>query len=125
MTVTVNTITDYKNKAPPALTIGADSILLDINTPQAGHYFVAGEIDTSALDSVAPDILVVKEYHGIDEANLRLYFSWTYTGTQAYPVLAFLGKQCFPNELYRIVIKQTAGTGRVIPYWFALQVLNF
>lgn len=125
MTVTVVSLTPYRNKAPAALTVGVDSILVDIATPQSGHYFIAGELDMNALDSVAPDILVVKELHGVDEANLHPYFSWTYTGKQAYSVLAFLGKQCFPNELYRIVITQTAGTGRVIPYWFALQVLNY
>lgn len=123
MTVAVNTITDYKNKAPSALSIGVETTLVDI-TAQAGHYFICGKIDMNALVSTAPDILIVKEYYGVDETNLRFYNAWTYTGAQTNPILAFLGKMCFANELARITIKQTAGTGRVIPYSFILQVLN-
>jgi hypothetical protein len=146
--VAASTVAVYENQAPPALTIGVDSILVDVPTPQAGHYFVTGGIDISPLEqhgqNIPPvyngpsDVLVITERYGnvaagMDENHLVHTHSWTYYDgwqtdspvEQDESASCFLGKMCHPNDFFQIVIRQTAGTGRVIPYSFILQVLNY
>lgn len=91
-------------------------------TAQAADYIPEVYLDLSAMQSA--DVTVVTEYLAVDGTNYQIYYQNTYSGVQTFPALRFHGKLIELNMLYKVTIKQTAGTGRSYPYASILQIFN-
>jgi hypothetical protein len=116
----ITTKTDTKTVLA-AVTIGVETTVIDVPA-QAADYIIESYIDLTNM--AGGDTTNVTEYVGVDGSNLRVYQQVTYSGAQTAPILRFHGKLFEKDLLYRITIKQTAGTGRAYPYASVLQVFN-
>ncbi len=120
--MSVSTIDDTQDTSPAALTLNVETTILNVGSAQSGHY--SPECHIAAANFQSGDVFVVTEYIAVDTTDFRVYFQQTYYGQQQFPALRFHGKMLLANELYKLTIKQTAGTGRVVPYSCSVQVLT-
>jgi hypothetical protein len=89
---------------------------------QSEDYIVEGYLDLSGLQS--GDTLEVREYIAVDGTNLRRFLMATCIGPQDDPIIRFHAKVLYKTCLYRVTVKQTAGTVRTFPYAFVLEVMG-
>ncbi len=120
--VTIVALNDIANAAPAALVVNTPVTIVNITNPQAGHYWVSGDIDLGNL--LAGDVLVVTESIGPDGVNPRQYNTQTYYGPLLSPLIELFTKPKGATELYSVTLLQTAGVGRVVPYFFVQQVAS-
>ena len=120
-TYTITTKTDTLNASPTAVTLNAETTIFGV-TAQAADYVFEGYI--SLRNMVAGDTTIVTEYISVDGTNYDIYWQVTYSGAQTTPALRFHGKLFELNMLYKVTVKQTAGTGRAYPNSSVLQVFS-
>lgn len=118
-TYTITTKTDAQSSVTPTLNVETNVFNI---TAQAADYIFEGYIDLGNM--IAGDTTIITEYISVDGSNLHIYQQTTFSGVQNTPVLRFHGKLLELNMLYRVTIKQTAGTGRAYPYASVLQVFS-
>ena len=116
----ITTKTDTQSSVGPVV-INVETNVVNL-AAQAADYIPETYIDLSNL--AGGDTTIVTEYIGVDGSNLRVYYQQTFTDVQSSPIVRFHGKMMELNMLYRITVKQTAGTGRAYPYSSVLQVFN-
>jgi hypothetical protein len=104
-----------------AVTIGVETTVVSY-AAQAADYIP--EVYLSLQNMVSGDTTVVTEYIAVDGTNFEIFYQNIFTGAQTAPILRFHGKLIELNALYKITVKQTAGTGRSYPYTSILQVFN-
>lgn len=117
---TITTKTDAQSSIGP-VTIGTETSIVTI-TAQTADYIP--EVYLSLQNMTVTDTTIVTEYLAVDGSNYEIYYQNTFTGVQASPTLRFHGKLIELNMLYKVTVKQTAGTGRAYPYSSILQVFN-
>jgi hypothetical protein len=89
---------------------------------QFGDFIVESLLDLRNM--VAGDSATVTEYIAVDDSNSHIYQRTPYTGAQAAPLIRFHGKIFYKGNLYRVTLKQTAGTGKSFPVSSIFQLLN-
>lgn len=119
-TYQITTKTDTQSAVGPVV-IGVETSVITI-TAQAADYIPEVYLDLSPM--MLGDTTVVTEYLAIDGTNYQIYFQNTYSGVQTIPALRFHGKLIELNMLYKITIKQTAGTGRTYPFASVVQIFS-
>ena len=103
--------------------INTEHILIDSTSP--GIFKV--DIDLAAMTATTPDVMQIRYYANVDGTNKRQCFFVSYTGVQdsstdALSAIKDLGGRPLGGiNGFKITIKQTAGTGRAIP-WIVTQV---
>lgn len=122
-TYTITTKTDTLNATPAAVTLNSETNIFNI-VAQAADYILEGYISLQNMTTAAGDVTVVTEYIAVDGTNFEIFNQTTFTGTQTAPVLRFHGKLMELNTLYKVTVKQTAGTARSYPNSSVLQVFN-
>jgi hypothetical protein len=120
MPVIIASKTDYTGTVTPS-DLNVETNVVDIGA-QSEDYIVEGYLDISALQS--GDVLEVREYIAVDGANPRQFIKLTYSGAQDEPIIRFHAKVLYKTCLYRVTVKQTAGTVRSFPYAFVLEVMG-
>jgi len=96
---------------------------------QGDDAIVEGEVSLQNL--AAADTVVVTEYMSVDGTNFEILNQQTFSGVQAEPAIRLVTKLIGPKtggtgggQVYKVTVKQTAGTARAYPFWFVLQVLG-
>lgn len=118
-TYTITTKTDAQTSISPTLNVETNVVNF---IAQSADY--VPEVYLDLANMTTGDTTVVTEYISVDGTNLRIYWQWTFTNAQTMPLLRFHGKLLELGMLYRITVKQTAGTARTYPYSSILQVFN-
>jgi hypothetical protein len=120
MPVIIASKTDYAGNVTPS-DLNVETDVVNIGA-QSEDYIVEGYLDLSGLQS--GDTLEVREYIAVDGTNLRRFLMATYSGAQDDPIIRFHAKVLYKTCLYRVTVKQTAGTVRTLPYAFVLEVMG-
>jgi hypothetical protein len=112
--------TDNQSSIGP-VTINVETTVISI-AAQAADY--VPEVYLSLQNMTTGDATTVTEYISVDGANYEIYQQFPYSGAQTQSVLRFHGKLLELNMLYKLTVKQTAGTGRAYPFTSVVQVFN-
>ncbi|MEM0261492.1 MAG: hypothetical protein QW733_02070 [Desulfurococcaceae archaeon] len=120
MTIIIQSKTRYSGTVTPSA-LNTETIVVDIPV-QADDYMVEGYLDLSQLQS--GDTVVVTEYISVDGVNYQRFAQVTYSNAQSEPIIRFHSKTLLSNMLYRVTIKQSAGTLRSFPYGFIVLVMG-
>ena len=118
-TYTITTKTDTLSSVSPTLNVETNVWSI---AAQAADYILEGYI--SLQNMVSGDTTVITEYVAIDGTNFEVYSQTTFSGAQAQSALRFHGKLFELNTLYKVTVKQTAGTARAYPFSTVLQIFS-
>jgi hypothetical protein len=120
MTISITSIADTVGTITPVgLNVETDLVSY---AAQADHYIVEGYVDLANM--AGGDTTIITEYIAIDGTNFRIYWQSTQSGVQANPAVRFHGKLFPAATLYKVTVKQTAGTARGYYEAFQLQVMS-
>jgi hypothetical protein len=90
---------------------------------ERGDFMMEGLLDLRNM--LAGDTTVITEYMAIDNSNSHIYQQTTYSGAQVASLVRFHGKIYYKKNLYKVTLKQTAGTGKSYPVTSLMQVINY
>jgi hypothetical protein len=89
---------------------------------QSGDFVVESYVDLANM--VSGDGTTITEYISADGVNLKTYKQDILSGAPSFSVYRFHSKLTNKNQLYRITLDQTAGTGKSYPVTSIMQVMS-